>query len=61
MISPLYAPRACAAPIVLDRAKLGETGAVTLRFDGDAIIWRTARAPGEDRPWSRAPQRRKQD
>jgi competence protein ComEC len=61
VISSLFAPRACAAPIVLDRAKLSETGAVTLRFDGDAVIWRTARAPGEDRPWSRAPKRRKQD
>jgi competence protein ComEC len=55
IISPLTAPRACAAPIVLDRAKLAETGAVTLRFDGNVVKWRTARAPGENRPWSRTP------
>jgi competence protein ComEC len=61
VISPLYAPRSCKAPIVLDRAKLAETGAVTLRFDGEAVTWRTARAPGEDRPWSRAPRRRARD
>ena len=58
IVSPLYAPRSCAAPIVLDRARLAETGAVTLAFAGDAVKWRTARAPGEDRPWSRAPRLR---
>jgi competence protein ComEC len=31
---------------------------VTLRFDGERIVWRTARGPGEDRPWSKAPTRR---
>ncbi len=58
VVSPLYAPRSCAAPIVLDRAKLAETGAVTLAFDGERIDWRAARAPGEDRPWSKAPKLR---
>ncbi|WP_104508176.1 ComEC/Rec2 family competence protein, partial [Rhodoblastus sphagnicola] len=58
IISPLYAPRSCAAPIVLDRAKLAQTGAVTLRFEGESVRWRKARAPGEDRPWSRAPKPR---
>jgi len=55
VISPLHAPGWCAAPLVIDRGKLAETGAVALRFDGESVIWRTARAPGEDRPWSRAP------
>ncbi|CAN2533200.1 hypothetical+protein [Methylocapsa aurea] len=58
VIAPFYAPAGCAASILLDRRKLAETGAVTLRFTGEAAQWRTARGPGEDRPWSRAPQRR---
>ena len=32
VISPLYAPRSCAPEILLDRARLAETGAVTLAF-----------------------------
>ena len=58
VISPLYAPRSCAPKILLDRARLAETGAVTLAFGPLGMEWRTARAPGEDRPWSRAPRRR---
>jgi len=58
VIAPFYAPAGCGAPILLDRRKLTETGAVTLRFAGDTVEWRMARGPNEDRPWSRAPQRR---
>ena len=58
VISPLYAPESCAAPDLLDRARLAQTGAVTLRFDGETIRWRTARAAGEDRPWSHPPKPR---
>ena len=58
VISPLFAPRSCAAKILLDRARLEETGAVTLALGDKGYVWRTARAPGEDRPWSRAPRRR---
>ena len=58
VIAPFDAPQGCGAPIVIDRRKLAETGAVTLRFDGDRIIWRMARGPNEDRPWSKAPIRR---
>jgi competence protein ComEC len=58
VISPLYAPRSCAPKILLDRARLAETGAVTLAFGPDGMVSRMARAPGEDRPWSRAPRRR---
>ncbi len=59
VITPLYAPEGCAAPIVIDRRKLAETGAVALRFKGDAIQWTTARGVDEDRPWSRAPRERR--
>ncbi|WP_298358335.1 ComEC/Rec2 family competence protein [Rhodoblastus sp.] len=58
VISPLYAPTYCTPKILLDRRKLAETGAVTLAFAAKGVKWRTARAPGEDRPWSRAPSRR---
>ncbi|WP_294537645.1 ComEC/Rec2 family competence protein [uncultured Rhodoblastus sp.] len=58
VISPLYAPRSCAPKILLDRARLAETGAVTLAFGENGVEWRTARAPGENRPWSPAPRRR---
>ncbi|WP_374545410.1 ComEC/Rec2 family competence protein [Rhodoblastus sp.] len=72
VISPLYAPRSCAPKILLDRRRLAETGAVTLTFAPETQVagqgssptsaagpvWRMARAPGEDRPWSRAPRGR---
>jgi competence protein ComEC len=58
VIAPFYAPAGCGASILLDRRKLAETGAVTLRFGPEAVEWRTARGPGEDRPWSRAPKQR---
>jgi competence protein ComEC len=58
VISPLYAPRSCAPKILLDRGRLAESGAVTFAFGPKGMEWRTARAPGEDRPWSRAPRRR---
>lgn len=58
VVTPLYAPWGCKAPLVIDRRKLEETGAITLRFSGGETIMQTARAPGEDRPWSPAPKRR---
>ncbi|MGO8739974.1 ComEC/Rec2 family competence protein [Rhodoblastus sp.] len=58
VISPLYAPSSCTPKILLDRRKLAETGAVTLAFGAKGVEWSQARAPGEDRPWSRAPRRR---
>ncbi|HUO53832.1 MAG TPA: ComEC/Rec2 family competence protein [Rhodoblastus sp.] len=58
VISPLYAPRSCAPKILIDRRKLAETGAVALSFGAKGVEWRSARAPGEDRPWSRAPRSR---
>ncbi|WP_159727403.1 ComEC/Rec2 family competence protein [Methylosinus sp. Ce-a6] len=58
VIAPFYAPEGCGAPILIDRRKLAETGAVTLRFTGETVEWRMARGPNEDRPWSRQPKRR---
>ena len=58
LVTSLYAPWGCKAPLVIDRRKLEETGAITLRFAGETTIMRTARAAGEDRPWSPAPKRR---
>ncbi len=57
LITPLFAPRGCAAPIIIDRAKLAETGAVALRFEGERVVWTTARGKDDDRPWSRPPAR----
>jgi competence protein ComEC len=58
VISPLYAPRSCTPKILLDRGRLAETGAATLAFGPQGVTWTMARAPGEDRPWSRAPRPR---
>jgi competence protein ComEC len=57
IVTPLFAPGGCAAPLIIDRDKLKETGAVTLKIAGADLLTRTARAPGEDRPWSRPPPR----
>ena len=58
VVTPLYAPWGCAAPLVIDRRKLEETGAITVRFEGGETVVQTARGAGEDRPWSPAPRRR---
>jgi competence protein ComEC len=60
VVAPFDVPQGCAAPLVLDRARLRETGAVTLRFTEAGVAWTHARATGEDRPWSRAPPPRPQ-
>jgi competence protein ComEC len=59
VITPLRAPEGCSAPVVIDRRKLAETGAVTLRLKGDGVEWTTARGVDEDRPWSPAPPARR--
>jgi len=59
VITPLYAPLGCAAPIVIDRRRLSETGAVALRFKDEEVEWTSARAVDEDRPWSPAPHERR--
>ncbi|WP_245300263.1 ComEC/Rec2 family competence protein [Methylocystis bryophila] len=58
LIAPFNVPQACGAKIVIDRSKLAETGAATLRFADNGAEWTTARARGEDRPWSKAPKAR---
>lgn len=57
VVTPLFAPVGCAAPVVIDRASLRTTGAVTLRETGDDFAIQTVRAPDEDRPWSKPPPR----
>ncbi len=55
IVTPLVAPSTCGAELVIDRRKLAATGAVTLALDEENIVMRSARAPEEDRPWSRPP------
>ena len=59
VVTPLVAPAYCDAKLVIDRMSLESTGAVTLERDRDTWSFRTARAVGEDRPWSPAPVARK--
>jgi competence protein ComEC len=58
VVTPLFAPIGCAAALVIDRDILRETGALTLAFTDRGIERHSARAPSEDRPWSRAPKPR---
>lgn len=59
IVTPMRAPDGCAAPIVIDRAKLTETGAVSLRLLKDGgVEWTAARGIDEDRPWSPRPAQR---
>jgi competence protein ComEC len=55
LVTPLYAPDSCGAGLVIDRGRLAETGALALQFGSENPVIRTARALGEDRPWSPAP------
>jgi len=55
LVTRLYAPRGCAAAIVIDRRRLEETGAAALRLKGGQDEWTSARKRGGDRPWSREP------
>jgi competence protein ComEC len=55
VIAPFPIPAGCGAPTIIERRRLDETGAVTLKIAGDQFEMRTARAIGENRPWSRAP------
>ncbi|WP_372426087.1 ComEC/Rec2 family competence protein [Salinarimonas chemoclinalis] len=51
VVSRLTAPAWCAAPHVLDRARLARTGAATLRLRDEAIAIETVRRTPETRPW----------
>ena len=54
IVTPLFAPTACAAKVVIDRSSLKQTGAVTLKTTGEGFRTQSARSPDEDRPWSPA-------
>ncbi|WP_395665332.1 ComEC/Rec2 family competence protein [Methylocella sp.] len=58
IVTPLFAPTGCAAPLVIDRDGLRQTGALAFRLTPQGLVPTPARAPGEDRPWSPAPPRR---
>lgn len=59
IVTPHFAPKGCAAPLVIDRDRLAETGAIALRAVDDGH-WQimTARGQDENRPWSRPPKPR---
>jgi competence protein ComEC len=59
VISRFKAPASCVAPVILDRARLAASGAVTLRFGNGGSTLSASRSPDEDRPWSRPPATRK--
>jgi competence protein ComEC len=58
VVTPLLSPLGCAAGFVIDRDTLRQTGALTLAFRESSITTRRARAPDENRPWSKAPKPR---
>ena len=55
VVTALLAPASCAAPLVVDRSTLEETGALGFVYRNGGWIRDTARAVGEDRPWSPPP------
>ena len=57
IITGLSVPTSCAASFIIDRERLYEWGAVTLRITKDQIIVRSHRSAQEDRPWSPAQKR----
>ena len=60
IVTSLLVPASCAAPLVVDRSTLEETGALGFVYRNGAWIRDTARGLGEDRPWSPAPPLRRQ-
>ena len=59
LVTPLYAPTGCAAPVVIDHETLRRSGSLTLKAatGSTGFIMRGARGEDEDRPWSPAPKR----
>jgi competence protein ComEC len=51
LVSRLSAPPGCAASTILDRARLAEQGATTLRLTPSGLLAETVRQPGGRRPW----------
>ena len=52
IVTPLFAPRSCAAETIIDRPSLAASGALTLRWTGDHFASTKSRSEGEDRLWS---------
>jgi competence protein ComEC len=61
VVSPLTAPTGCKANRVFDERRLAETGAVGLVRDGEGFSLVADRAPLQDRPWSPAPKKPRND
>jgi competence protein ComEC len=61
VVSALTAPASCKAGEVFDERRLAETGAVGLAWDGENVILTADRSPLQDRPWSPAPKRARND
>jgi competence protein ComEC len=55
VIAPFPVPSGCGAATIIDRRRLDLSGALALKITGDEFEIRSARAVGENRPWSRAP------
>ena len=61
VVSPLTAPAFCKPGALFDERRLAETGAVGFSFEGDRFVEAYDRAPLQDRPWSPAPKRPKDE
>ncbi len=55
IVTRLYAPASCAAPLVIDKGSLAGTGALGLTLRNGGWVTHPARPPLEDRPWWPAP------
>ena len=51
VLSRLYAPATCTAPVVIDRRVLDAHGATAIRLANGAAAITTARRPREEKPW----------
>ena len=57
LIASVSVPAGCKAGFIIDRERLYELGAVSLRFSAEQLVMRSHRSVQEDRPWSPAPRR----
>ncbi len=55
VVTPLYAPASCAAPLVIDRGTLQSSGALGLSLRNGGWVPDATRGPTQDRPWSPRP------
>jgi competence protein ComEC len=61
VVSPLTAPAFCKPAALFDERRLAETGAVGLNFDNGRWVEALDRSPLQDRPWSPALKRPRDD